>query len=136
MGHAKEIINGTPIDAGMLEKARSWAEELGEDFLLELIDIYKQDTPQRLASLRHALAQGDVEALRREAHTLKSSSAQLGATAMSDMAKEMEALARAGSVEGMAERIARLADEYSHVEIVLAALRAAPGEFMPRGPLT
>src|SRR4051812_4141338 len=102
MGEAKAIINGTPIDAGMLEKARSWAEELGEDFLLELIDIYKQDTPQRLAGLRQALAQGDLEALRREAHTLKSSSAQLGATVLSDMAKEMEALARAGSVADMA----------------------------------
>lgn len=132
MANTKELINGTLIDGAMLEKARSWAEELGEDFLLELIDIFKQDTPQRLAGLRQALERGDFETLRREAHTLKSSSAQLGATAISEMAKEMEALARAGKVHDMADRITRLADEYTQVAIVLGAVRAAPGEFTHR----
>jgi two-component system, sensor histidine kinase and response regulator len=132
MGDIKQFINGTLIDAGMLEKARSWAEELGEDFLIELIDIYKQDTPRRLAALRQALEQADFEALRREAHTLKSSSAQLGAMEISNMAKDMEALARAGKIDDMDARIAHLTEEYTKLEVVLGALRAAPSEFTSR----
>jgi hypothetical protein len=52
---------------------------------------------------------------------------------LSEMAKEMEALACRGRVDDMDARIRRLAEEYMKVEIVLGALRAAPSEFKNRG---
>ncbi|HEV8722587.1 MAG TPA: Hpt domain-containing protein [Candidatus Binatia bacterium] len=71
------------IEAQIKFKAKEWVDEYGEDFLIELIDVYLKDTPNRVMRLRQALDGGDSEAFVREAHTLKSSSASVGAMGLS-----------------------------------------------------
>ena len=113
-------------------KAREWIDEYGEDFLVELIDAYLGDAPDRLARLRQALEGGDAEAFAREAHTLKSSSANLGAMKISALAKEMEAAGRAGKMAQMAEPVARTEAEFALVKAALEALRSTPQAFTGR----
>ena len=45
------------------------------------------------------------------AHSLKSNAASFGAATLSSLAKELETLARSGSVDGAAPRVERLAVE-------------------------
>ena len=52
---------------------------MGAEFIGELIDTYCQETPQLIAALQQALAQGDAPAFQRAAHSIKSTSASLGA---------------------------------------------------------
>lgn len=74
---------------------------LGEDAaecLTFLTETFTQDTPDMLAQMRQSAEQQDAEGLRRSAHTLKSSSATLGATRLSQLCLTLETQARAGNL--------------------------------------
>ena len=90
----------------------------------ELICIYLEDSPKLLGQIQAAIADGDSAALVTPAHTLKSSSANLGALRMSEIAKRMEKSARAGDVAGPAAETGTLTAEFTRVQAALAALLA------------
>jgi HPt (histidine-containing phosphotransfer) domain-containing protein len=91
------------------------------DFLGELIDTYVGDAPEQLEALRAALATGAVAELVRPAHTLKSSSASLGALDLAERCRQLEASAKAGQSEAASEAIDAIASE---LERVMQALEA------------
>lgn len=114
------------------DKAREWIEEYGEDFLMDLVDVYLADTPNRVAQMREAFSGGDAQTLIREAHTLKSSSANVGAMRLSALAKEMESAGRSGKLEGMANDVQQFEEEFVQVKVALEALKSCPAEFVSR----
>ena len=65
--------------------------------------------------MRKAIAAGDSVALQRAAHTLKSSSANLGALKLAGLCEEMERAARAGNCEQARARLGNIEDEYEKV---------------------
>jgi HPt (histidine-containing phosphotransfer) domain-containing protein len=73
--------------------------------------------------MRQAVADGDADALRRAAHSLKSNSTSFGAVTLSAQAKELETMGKAGSLEGASGKLERLAAEYTLVEGALRAWR-------------
>jgi HPt (histidine-containing phosphotransfer) domain-containing protein len=85
----------------------------------ELIAVFLDDALKLLADLREAVDQGDSEGLERAAHTLKSSSASLGAMTLSALCKELEAMGRAGTLEGTAAKVAQVEVEYERVKAAL-----------------
>jgi HPt (histidine-containing phosphotransfer) domain-containing protein len=111
------------LEAGIRAKAKEWVEEYGKEFLIELIDVYLADAPERLVELRRALETSDLETFTRQAHTLKSSSAEVGAAEFSGVAKEMESHGRAGRLEGMAETMCRLEELFGRVKAALGSIR-------------
>ncbi|MET0649259.1 MAG: Hpt domain-containing protein [Pyrinomonadaceae bacterium] len=60
------------------------------DLVVELIDLYAEDTPRRLAAIRSAWAARDLAALSRAAHGLKGSSASLGARRVEILCEKLE----------------------------------------------
>ena len=68
------------------------------DFVRELIDTYLADTPAQLEGIAIAIHADDAASLVRPAHTLKSSSATIGAMRLSAVARELEMAGRAGSL--------------------------------------
>lgn len=82
------------IDPQAIENLRSLAEEGDDSFLREIIDIYFQDTPARLAELRALLGGGDTTAFVRAAHTIKGSSSNVGAEQVRAIAESLEHQAR------------------------------------------
>jgi two-component system sensor histidine kinase/response regulator len=68
------------------------------DFVRELLETYLAETPEQLAAIGAALEADDADALVRPAHTLKSSSATLGAMRLSALARELEMAGRSGSL--------------------------------------
>jgi len=91
----------------------------------ELIESYLEETPKLLARLEAAMRAGDADGVRLAAHTLKSSSADFGALALADLARDLEAKARAGSMANAGRRATQVQVEY---EKVRAALEAALDE--------
>ena len=73
-------------------------------FVQELIEAFLEDGREQIAAMRQSLASGDVLAFQRAAHSLKSSSASLGALGFSAQAKELEQLAKAGQPGGSSGR--------------------------------
>lgn len=73
----------------------------GDDpaFVRELVETYLHDTPELMEAIGAAVETDDAAALVRPAHTLKSSSATVGALRLSAVAREMEMAGRSGTLE-------------------------------------
>ena len=77
------------------------------DFLSKLVATFLDSANQIRVRIREGASSGDIEAVARAAHQLKSSSAQVGVARLSAVSKELEAVARDGSfdaVTGLLER--------------------------------
>jgi HPt (histidine-containing phosphotransfer) domain-containing protein len=94
------------------------------EFLDELIDTFLSDAEAQLAAMRQAIADGDETALLRPAHSLKSNSTNVGATALAELCREIEADARAGGVPDAEARVSRVAAELAGVRAALLEARA------------
>jgi HPt (histidine-containing phosphotransfer) domain-containing protein len=96
---------------------------MGKGFVAELIDTFVDDGRDLLAALRRALAQTDVDAFRRAAHSLKSNGESLGASSLAALARDLEAMARAGSVAGAGARLDPLSGAYDRAAAALRELQ-------------
>jgi HPt (histidine-containing phosphotransfer) domain-containing protein len=83
------------IDAAAFERLK---QEHDADVLAAVIDLFLEEAPALLVQLHAALASGNVEAFRRHAHTMKSNADTFGATALAALARELEDIARTGSL--------------------------------------
>ena len=90
------------------------------EFLREIVGIYVEDTPKRLAELRGAFAAGDAPALTRAAHTIKGSSSNVGAAALRSAAERLEHMARSEGLGGAAPLVAECEAQFA---LVLAELK-------------
>src|SRR5579862_6084225 len=70
-------------------------------FLREIIGIYVEDTPKRFADLKKSLAAGETALFIRAAHTIKGSSANLGAVSVASSAERLEAKSRTTGLAGV-----------------------------------
>jgi HPt (histidine-containing phosphotransfer) domain-containing protein len=104
---------------------------IGDDraFLRELVETYLDDSPRQIAALRAGIVAGDVASTNRAAHTLKSTSASLGALGLSAMARELETLTSVATTEAEdlgAPEIGALVDviaaEFEEVQVELNRL--------------
>lgn len=90
--------------------------------ILEIIDSYLEDTPKLLKIINRAITTGEVKDLQYAAHTLKSSSAMLGASKISQLCLELEKMAKQGLT--VAPEFSRvIATEYERVKTALAQKR-------------
>ena len=95
------------------------------EFVDELIDTYLADASLQLAAMQAAASSGDAAALVRPAHSLKSSSANVGAMALADICRALEAAARTGDVPDARERVADCDQAFADARAALLAARAA-----------
>ncbi|CAN5596760.1 MAG: Hpt domain-containing protein [Chloroflexi bacterium] len=78
-------------------------------FIVDLIETYLADGASHMVDVVAAMTAGDASALVRPAHTLKSSSATVGAERLAAMARRLEAAGRSGVIEaGLGDEAARL----------------------------
>jgi CheY-like chemotaxis protein len=110
------------LDPSALERL---VETIGDDrsLLTALIDTFLSDAPRLVEAARRGLEHGQTEEVRRAAHTLKSNGATFGASSLSELSRQLEALARLGILEGANQLIARIQAEYERVRIALETVR-------------
>ncbi len=87
----------------------------GQDIMVRIIGMFKDSTPEAVDEMRQSLKDGDNECLRRVAHTLKSSAANLGAMEISALARHIEQAAREERHDGVEEAINAIADQLTEV---------------------
>ena len=95
-------------------------------FLLDLLEQFVQDATGHLHTLRTAVAMHDATALERAAHTLKSTSTNVGALGMAEICHRLQTLSRLGAVVAAAPLVAQLAQEFARVQAALED-ECAPG---------
>lgn len=107
---------------GLDEAALNRLREMGGDELVaQLLEMYVATAPGRAAEGLAALDRGDLAAAERAFHSLKSSSANLGATEARELCAALESHARAGDTASMREVYPALAAELERVCALLAA---------------
>lgn len=75
------------------------------DLFGQIAALFKNECPKQLEAIRSAIASGNEVDLVREAHSLKGASANLGATPVSEAAKELENIARRGDLRRASEQL-------------------------------
>ncbi|RYZ72223.1 MAG: sensor histidine kinase [Lysobacteraceae bacterium] len=103
------------LDHSMLEEL----QEIAGDETARIIGLFLEDAPRLIATLETASTVPDLEAMRDAAHTLKSSSANVGAMALSTAAKRVELGARAMKLDRPAVAVALVIAEYARARMSL-----------------
>ena len=114
---AEQAAQPAVLNAAVLDDLR---DVLGGE-VDRIIALYLEDAPRLIAQLERAVVGNDPIALRVAAHTLKSSSANVGATTLSEAARDLEHGARDGTLAKPEALVARIVGEFARVRTALQA---------------
>jgi HPt (histidine-containing phosphotransfer) domain-containing protein len=92
-------------------------------FVDELVDTYIEEGRSLVERLRNAAVTGSSDELLRAAHSLKSSSMNVGALALGEECRSLEADARAGDVPDAGSRVETIAAGFEEARKALLAQR-------------
>jgi HPt (histidine-containing phosphotransfer) domain-containing protein len=95
----------------------------GGKLLGEMIALFLAAAPERIAAARTAFTGGDMAGAELALHSLKSSSAQLGAMRMQRLSEQGEHRARDGALDGLPKLTDELEQELTRVREWLTSVR-------------
>jgi signal transduction histidine kinase/CheY-like chemotaxis protein/HPt (histidine-containing phosphotransfer) domain-containing protein len=133
IGQAAEVSAQAALAATELLDRRVLAELWTVDegaLLRELIMLFCEDTPPRLAALAAATATGDAVAVLQGAHALKGSAANLGAMQLMALSGELEIAARAERYAAFEPLVAQLVAAFDSTATALEQASEATGAFL------
>ena len=110
------------IDLQAIENLRELNPDDNDAFIREIIGIFLEDTPQRIADLEASLTAADAPKFSRTAHSIKGSSANLGATALRNLAEQLEQRSHQEGLANVAGLLAGLKQEYGRTQVELRKL--------------
>lgn len=116
--------NAALLDPEAIRRLRELDPSGGNKLLERVVAAFGSSLERLLPDLARA-REGDtldLVAIRHVSHTLKSSSASLGAMALSARCADIETLAREGRSEGMQEQLDAMLQDIQQVRAALAAL--------------
>jgi len=115
------------LDADALERLRE-LDPQGKSRLLERVLRAFESSASRLAKqFREARAAGDMQGIRHVVHTLKSSSASIGALMLARLCAEIETSIRAESFATLPERLDAMDRELAAVLQAVTPMLSVPG---------
>jgi PAS domain S-box-containing protein len=100
VGSSKAADTAYPplLDQDALRSIRELERNGANGMLARVVQMYRASAPQLLSDIRRGVDEGDVDRTRRAAHTLKSSSANLGAMVLASLSKRLEDQARSANM--------------------------------------
>jgi CheY-like chemotaxis protein len=124
---AKSVLPAKPpdstIDQTAIDGIRELEEAGNQGFLERIIGLYLSGATGLVEGVISAAERGDAESLLRSAHTLKSSSANVGAIGLSDLCRRIEGKIRAGEPVAAGDPLlSRFEGEFRSVQEALAAI--------------
>jgi CheY-like chemotaxis protein/HPt (histidine-containing phosphotransfer) domain-containing protein len=110
------------VDEAVLDGIRALNRARGDVIVARVVSAYLATAPGQIDEIRLCLEGGDAEGLRFVAHALKSSSGNVGARGLRDLARRLEEAGRAGELGQAKDLAERLGEEWSRVYRSLAKL--------------
>lgn len=107
------IVEPTTIDQAALAAIRALQRPGQPDIVARIVTQYMDSSPEIIDRIRRAVLSKDAVELRAAAHRLKSSSAQLGATALASDCRELEMMGARGELERADETLKKLERHYT-----------------------
>jgi two-component system sensor histidine kinase/response regulator len=96
----------------------------GDAFVVKMIDLFFSYGAEKVAEAQRALAAGDLTALAKAVHPIKSSAGNVGAARMQALAQRIEELAKQGDVESVKGLVPELVAAFVAVKAELESHRA------------
>jgi two-component system, sensor histidine kinase and response regulator len=118
-------LTGTTLDERALQQIRSLRQPDGPDLLKKIVDLYISNSRTLIETLRDAIIRSDAPGVVQAAHSLKSSSANVGATALTELCAQLEATAKTGKLGSAWATLDRMVEEHNRVLLALEAQTAA-----------
>lgn len=116
--------SGLVLDADALADLRKLDPAGASRLVPRVLAAYRGSLAKLLSQLAHARQQSDTATMRRVAHTLKSSSASVGALAFSALCGEAERVLREGQQESLPALLDRLVAEAARADAAVSQLLA------------
>jgi HPt (histidine-containing phosphotransfer) domain-containing protein len=107
------------LDMSVVEELLSLCDDGDPELLLDLIEMFLDDAPAKVAAIQQGIQGHDLEAVERAAHSLKGSSGNLGATGLQDTCEQLQNVARGHQIR---EAQALLGGLESHFTAAVDAL--------------
>ncbi|HJV85900.1 MAG TPA: response regulator [Noviherbaspirillum sp.] len=107
--------------SALLDELDAMHAAFGENFR-EITNLYRNDSPPRIAALREACGCDDRARMGKIAHALGGSSASIGATRLSILCRELEMRAKSGTMDDAEQRIHAIETEYHRINSKLQSL--------------
>ena len=119
----KEEIGGFSDEKDVFDKSALIARLGGnEEFLSELLSLFEHDTPLQLKKLKQAIEDNDAARVTLHAHTVKGSSANIGAQALSNAALDIEMAGKNCDMNSVRLLIGKLEYELNRLKTALQNL--------------
>ncbi len=97
---AESTDNESLLDLNTLDGIRAIQDPQAPDILGKLLDIYVDNVPELIRQLDASIRDADCESVREQAHSLKSSSGNIGARKIFTLSATIEEMARDGKLDG------------------------------------
>ena len=110
------------LDPAVVDSLRQLASPGDPDVLAEILNLFLEDVPRRIALVRAACAGGDAAELYRAAHSLKGSAGNVGAHPLFEICRELDDKGRAGDLTDVKRLADALDAEYARVEVAIRQL--------------
>ena len=110
------------LDQEAIDNLRMLDPDGGDTFLREIIGIFIEDTPLRIAEIDKSLAAGDAPTFIRAAHTIKGASANVGASALRAVAEQLESRAKKDGLVDVTALVTELKTAFASAQVALQAL--------------
>jgi CheY-like chemotaxis protein len=120
IARSPEIESKGPPTAGLDSKVVEPLRVGKPDLWKRLAGIYISTAAESIDALEQALTKGDPVSVKITAHTLFSSSANMGAIKLSDLCRQLETAAGEGNLESGFTLLAEIRSEYATVSVELA----------------
>ncbi len=121
--------DGGVIDDTTLDELRALDRDGSGDSLRYVLTLYLDKCPQLMTRLAEAVEAGDAETMGQVAHSLKSASANVGATKLSTLCESFERIAELvqklgyrPAIDSAGNTLAEVQEEYASVQAVLSNL--------------
>jgi two-component system sensor histidine kinase/response regulator len=111
------------IDRNALLERLQFGGQARPALVAQVIGVFLADTPALLHELAQGLARGDRQAVERAVHTIKSTSASVGAVALSELAGIAEGHARRGLLDAVRQRVGDINRQLDAAAAQLETLR-------------
>jgi len=103
---------GSSINQTVILELRQLEMPGQPSIIRELVTVFIQTTTERLGVLNNSISNKNFDLLKRTAHTLKSSSATLGAEKMSQICLQIESSSTSGNLEAVSGLLNHLLREF------------------------
>lgn len=113
------------LDPAVIASLRQLTPPGEPDVLNEVLQLFLEDVPVRIARLRAAWQAGNPVEVQRAAHSLKGSAGNIGATDLLAVCRQLDDHSKSGDLSSLAALVASLDAEYARVEAEIRRLMAS-----------